>query len=78
MISYRTDKKVHYTKLIFLFEKAEWNDKASDISRLKLMIRNSQIVVTAWDEEDVIGFSRCTTDYIFNGQINNVSLIQDI
>ncbi|MEG1798229.1 MAG: GNAT family N-acetyltransferase, partial [Clostridium sp.] len=33
---------------------------------------NSQIVITAWDDELMVGFARCTTDYVFNGQINNV------
>jgi predicted GNAT family acetyltransferase len=36
------------------------------------MVENSQIVVTAWDEETMVGFARCTTNYVFNGQIKNV------
>jgi len=36
------------------------------------MVENSQIVVTAWAEEIMVGFARCTTDYMFNGQINNI------
>jgi ribosomal protein S18 acetylase RimI-like enzyme len=69
---YHTDKKVDYDKLKALFNQVGWNDKTEDINRLKAMVENSQIVVTAWDEEKMIGFARCTTDYVFNGQINNV------
>lgn len=72
MIMYHTDKKVDYDKLQILFNQVGWNDKINDINRLKAMVENSQIVVTAWDEEIMIGFARCTTDYVFNGQINNV------
>ncbi len=36
------------------------------------MVENSQIVVTDWDEKIMVGFARCTTDYVFNGQVNNV------
>lgn len=72
MIMYNTDKKVDYDKLKTLFNEVGWNDKTDDINRLKAMVENSQIVVTAWDEETMIGFARCTTDYVFNGQINNV------
>lgn len=72
MIMYRTDKKVDYDKLQTLFAQAGWNDKTNDINRLKAMVENSQVVVTAWDEEIMVGFARCTTDYVFNGQINNV------
>jgi len=72
MIMYHTNKKVDYDKLQTLFNQVGWNDKTSDINRLKAMVENSQIVVTAWDEEIIIGFARGTTDYVFNGQINNV------
>lgn len=72
MIKYNIDKKVDYNKLIILFNQVGWNDKTEDINRLKDMVENSQIVVTAWNEEEMVGFARCTTDYVFNGQINNV------
>lgn len=36
------------------------------------MVENSQFVITAWNGEIMIGFARCTTDYVFSGQINNV------
>lgn len=41
------------------------------------MVENSQIVVTACDEGKMIGFARCVTDYVFNGQINNVIVDQE-
>ncbi|MBU3156988.1 GNAT family N-acetyltransferase [Clostridium estertheticum] len=72
MIMYNTDKKVDYDKLKTLFNEVGWNDKTEDNNRLLLMVENSQIVVTAWDEGRMVGFARCTTDYVFNGQINNV------
>ncbi|MGH4123825.1 MAG: GNAT family N-acetyltransferase [Clostridium sp.] len=72
MIMYYKNKKVDYDKLQILFNQVGWIDKTNDINRLKAMVENSQIVVTAWDEEIMIGFARCTTDYVFNGQINNV------
>jgi ribosomal protein S18 acetylase RimI-like enzyme len=72
MIMYNTDKKVDYDRLKTLFNEVGWNDKTDDINRLKTMVENSQIVVTAWDEDTMVGFARCTTDYVFNGQINNV------
>lgn len=72
MIIYRTDKKVDFEKLIELFNQVGWDDKTRDIKRLKAMVANSQIVVTAWKDGEMIGFARCVTDFVFNGQINNV------
>ena len=66
MITYNTDKKVDYDKLILLFNQVGWIDKTNYINRLKTMVENSQIVVTAWAEETMIGFARCTTDYVLN------------
>lgn len=58
-------------QLIHLFRQAGWYDKI-DKERIDSMIGNSTIVVTAWDKNKLIGFARCLTDFVFNGQINNV------
>lgn len=44
MITYRTDKKVNYKKLIELFNEVGWNDKTSDLDRLKDMVDNLRIM----------------------------------
>ena len=59
-----------------LFNQVGWSEETSDLDRLQLMVENSQIVVNAWDEGKMIGFARCVTDYVFNGQINNVIVDQ--
>lgn len=72
MIEFNCDKKVDIKRLIVMFNEVGWSDKTKDVSRLKDMIRNSQIVITAWDGDIMVGFARCVTDHVFNGQINNV------
>ena len=72
MIKYCVAKEVDYKRLVELFKQVGWTDKTKDINRLKSMVKNSQIVVTAWQDSYMVGFARCTTDYVFNGQINNV------
>lgn len=72
MIKYYLNKKVNFKKLVILFNQVGWEDKTKEIKRLKDMVDNSQIVVTAWDDEEMVGFARCVTDFVFNGQINNV------
>lgn len=77
MIKYHFNKKVDFEKLIILFSEGVWGDKTKEINRLKDMVNNSQIVVTAWDDEEMVGFGRCVTDFVFNGQINNVVVHSD-
>lgn len=71
VITYRSDKHVDIKRLVKLFEEVSWKDK-TDEDRLDAMIENSQIVVTAWDDNKMVGFARCITDFVFNGQINNL------
>ncbi len=71
-LEYKTNKDICYSDLIILFTQAGWTDKIDDLERLEKMVANSQIVVSAWMGTHMIGFARCTTDYVFNGQINNV------
>ncbi|HHX74514.1 MAG TPA: GNAT family N-acetyltransferase [Firmicutes bacterium] len=72
MIEYSTKKKVDIKQLQKLFAEAGWYDKKGDTARLNAMINNSQIIVTAWHADRMVGFARCITDNVFNGQINNV------
>lgn len=72
MIQYKIENEVDYKRLVELFNEVGWTDKTREIDRLKMMVKNSQIVITAWEDGYMIGFARCTTDYVFNGQINNV------
>lgn len=65
------DRPPDIEKLIHLFQQAGWHDK-TDMVRIKSMVDKSNIIVTAWDNIEMVGFARCTTDYTFNGQINNV------
>jgi ribosomal protein S18 acetylase RimI-like enzyme len=60
-----------FEKLIHLFQEAGWHDK-TDAVRVQSMVENSNIIVTAWDNKEMVAFARCKTDYAFNGQINNV------
>ena len=76
MIEYDLEKKVDVERLKEMFNQVGWGDKSGDVSRLKAMVRNSQIVITAWDGELMVGFARCVTDHVFNGQINNVVVDQ--
>lgn len=71
-IIYRTDKQVDIDRLAFLFTEAGWHSKAKDSNRLKKMVDNSDMIITAWDGGLMVGFARCTTDHVFNAQINTV------
>ena len=70
-IEISTERSPNIDRVIQLFRQAGWLDK-TDADRIKLMFENSTIIVTAWDNDKMVGFARCLTDFVFNGQINNV------
>ncbi len=72
MIKYRKGNEIDFIRLIELFIEAGWEDKTKDFKRLVSMVENSDLVVTAWDFDYMVGFARVTCDEAFNGQINNV------
>lgn len=72
MIKYRKCNEIDFIRLIELFNEAGWQDKTGDFKRLVSMVESSDLVVTAWDFDYMVGFARMTCDEAFNGQINNV------
>jgi len=78
MIEFSTSKtRVDLDQLKVLFAQVGWGDKTKDETRLRYMVENSTLVVTAWDRDRMVGFGRATTDRAFNGQINNVVVASD-
>ena len=70
-IEISTIRPPNIDQLLYLFRQTGWLDK-TDKARIKSMVENSTIVATAWDNHSMVGFARCMTDFVFNGQINNV------
>jgi ribosomal protein S18 acetylase RimI-like enzyme len=70
-------KNIDIPQLKGLFLQAGWSDKVGDDDRLFAMLQHSTIVLLAWDEDRLVGFVRCLTDFAFNGQINNLIVDKD-
>lgn len=62
MIKYVENKKLSSEKLVKLYSSVGWTDYTSDISILEKAIANSLSVITAWDNDELIGLIRCIGD----------------
>ena len=58
-----TDDFIGLLKASTLAERRPVNDHAC----MKGMIKNSNLTITAWDEEKLIGIARSMTDYYYAG-----------
>lgn len=48
-----------------LYEKTEMPRPTKDTARIQAMFNNSNLVVTAWDQDKLVGVSRSITDWVW-------------
>jgi predicted N-acetyltransferase YhbS len=64
-IIYKTDIIPAAEQVIELYNKAGLPRPTNDKERIQKMYDNSTLVVTAWDNDKLIGVSRCITDWVW-------------
>lgn len=65
-ITYRTDIIPTPQQVIALYENAGLPRPTHDQERVELMYQNSNLIVTAWDNDKLVGVSRCITDWVWS------------
>ncbi len=63
------NSKVNIPQLVALFDSAALWAKNRKIEDLEIAIANSNPVVSVWDNQNMIGFGRATSDCIYRGTI---------
>ena len=71
-IRYSSLKTLATEQVQALYESVQWSAYTKDMPKLMRGIENSQIVITAWNEEELTGLIRCLTDF------KTIAYIQDI
>lgn len=71
-IKYKTLKNIDLNQLFLLYSDAEWISYTNDMEKLSRAIRNSDFVISAWDDGKLVGIIRGFTDK------ETVLFIQDI
>ena len=65
-IIYKTDIIPTAQQVIALYDKAGLPRPTNDAERIEKMYANSNLIVTAWDNDQLIGVSRCITDWVWS------------
>ena len=63
IIHYREDAALEAEQLAELFRNSGIRRPTEDLGRLRLMIDNSNLIVTAWHEGRLVGIARALTDF---------------
>ncbi len=64
-ITYKINTKVNAEEVAGLFLKSGINRPLNDLPRIKKMIDNSNLTITAWVDEELVGISRALTDFCY-------------
>lgn len=64
-ITFSFSKQINIDEVIALYEKAELPRPTHDKQRMEQMVANSNLIVSAWSDEKLVGICRCITDWVW-------------
>ena len=65
------------TKLKRLFEENTFWAKGRSLKKLKIMLSNSTVIITVWNQNKLIGFGRANSDYSFRCVLWDIVVAND-
>ena len=76
-ISYRTNYQVTVSAVAKLFISSGIRRPADDLDRIRQLLNNANLTVTAWDGEWLAGIGRALTDYSFCCYLSDLAVDTD-
>ena len=73
-ISYKTDATPSTSQIIELYESSGLPRPIHDAERIAAMYKNSDLIVTAWDGENLVGISRTITDWVWSSYLADLAV----
>jgi predicted N-acetyltransferase YhbS len=76
MINYRSGNDLDIDAVIELYRTSTLGKRrpVDDRARMTLMIRNANLVVTAWDEELMVGIARSVSDFSYCTYLSDLAV----
>ena len=73
-IQYKTDQIPTAAQVIDVYDSAGLRRPTDDPSRISEMIRHSDLLVTAWDSDKLVGVSRAITDFHYCCYLSDLAI----
>ena len=77
VITYRVNKKIEPHQLADVFKASGIRRPYEDFNRMKKMLDNANLLITAWDGDKLIGVARALTDFSFCCYISDLCVIKE-
>jgi N-acetylglutamate synthase-like GNAT family acetyltransferase len=76
-ITYRSDIVPTAAQVIELYDKAALPRPTNDPGRIEKMFQNSNLIITAWDKDKLVGVSRTITDWAWCSYLADLAVNPD-
>jgi len=73
-IVYKTDIVPTAEQVIALYNNAGLPRPTHDVERIRLMYQNSNLIVTAWHKEKLVGVARTITDWVWSSYLADLAI----
>lgn len=73
-IEYRENAEVDVTQLAQLFRSVGWVSRAEQPVRLAQLVKGSMFVVSAWDEDRLVGFASAISNGAWHAYVTSVAV----
>ena len=73
-ITYKVNMKITVEELSHVFKSSGIKRPSDDFNRLQRMIENSNVLITAWDNDLLIGVARAITDYSYSCYLSDLAV----
>jgi|SRR5690606_18668068 len=76
-ITYRTDLTPSADKIISLYDSSRIKRPTQDAERIAKMYRHSNLIVTAWDQDQLVGVARSLTDFCYCCYLSDLAVREE-
>ena len=76
-ITYKLDLKPETEMIIELYNSSGINRPTADYERISNMYANSNLIITAWHEDKLVGISRSLTDFCYCCYLSDLAVRQE-
>lgn len=73
-IKFRLDKRPTAEQVVELYDNSGLLRPTNDKIRIQKMLKNSNIIVTAWDDDILVGIARAITDWVWSCYLSDLAV----
>lgn len=78
MIKYLKNVALNLDGIVRVFDSSTINRPTNDLSRIKTMFENANLIMSAWDGDQLVGLCRALTDFSYCCYLSDLAVVFNI